>query len=703
MNLSIARMVIAVQLAVWVPCALAEQLSEEEQLALVYGDKTTVSIATGSRQTLRRAPAVATVITAEDIAAMGAKDIDEALETVAGMHVSRFSIRYASDYIIRGIGGGGQTNPQVLLLQNGIPVTTMYTNDKGYAWHGVPVENIARIEIIRGPGSALYGADAFAGVINVITKTAADTPGTEFGVRAGSFNTKNAWMQHGGQWGGVDVAAYLNVGATDGQKGIIPADAQTANDKRFGTHASLAPGEINTGYNAIDGSLNFSYEKWRVRAAYKLRDKMETGAGISSALDPNSQGRAQSVNADVSWNDPVFARDWAAGFTASTQYYASLQPNNLQLYPAGAQLGATSFPNGMIGGPNSWDRQYRLSGNATYSGFDGQSLRLGAGHDDLDLYRVKTVNNFTLNAAGAPVPIGTGGAIDITDIQPHVRPHRRQVNYLYAQDEWKFVKDWMLTAGVRHDSYSDFGGTTNPRLALVWDATLDLAAKLLYGRAFRAPSFAEQYGTNPVVNGNPNLKPEGIQTLETAFSWQVRRDTQLNLSLFRYNMQDIIRLVANTAPALGSTYRNIGSQSGNGMEMEAVWDGGRTLRLTGNYSYQKSVDDATGQDAGYAPHHHLYARADWRFSGDWLSSAQVNRVADRRRAVGDKRAKVPDYTTVDMTLRTTRNKNDWDFAVSVRNLFNADAREPSLAPGTAIPYDLPMAPRSLWLQAVYAL
>ena len=103
----------------------AAQISEEEELAMVYGDKVTVSIATGSKQDLRRAPAVASVITAEDIAAMGAKDLDEALETVPGMHVSRNAIAYAPLNIIRGIYSAN--NPQTLMLQNGIPTTTMFT------------------------------------------------------------------------------------------------------------------------------------------------------------------------------------------------------------------------------------------------------------------------------------------------------------------------------------------------------------------------------------------------------------------------------------------------------------------------------------------------------------------------------------------------------------------------------------------------
>jgi iron complex outermembrane receptor protein len=676
------------------------QSDEEEELALSYGDKATVSIATGSQQALRRAPAVATVITAEDIAAMGATDLDEVLETVPGIHVSRSSIRYASSYVIRGIGGGGQTNPQVLLLQNGIPTTTMYTDDKGYAWFGVPVENIARLEIIRGPGSALYGADAYAGVINIITKTAADTPGTEVGVRGGSFDSRSAWVQHGGQAGPVDVAAFLRVGATDGIREIIQADAQTANDRRFGTHASLAPGPVNTGFDAIDASLNLAYDKWRVRAAYKLRDNLQTGAGVSSALDPNSYGRAENVSGDLSWNDPQFARDWSVGVMASMQYYTSTQPNNLELYPPRTKLPTGTFPDGLIGGPNSWDKQFRLSGNAAYSGFAGHNLRLGIGHDDLDLYRTKTIKNYLLNAAGTPVL--TGPVIDYSGIQPFITPHQRQVSYVYAQDEWNFARDWTLTAGVRHDDYSDFGGTTNPRLALVWDATLDLTAKLLYGQAFRAPSFNEQYGINPVANGNPSLKPETIQTLEAAFSWQARRDTQVNLSLFRYEMQDIIRLVNNVAPALGATYQNTGHQHGSGMELETVWDYSRSLRLTGNYSYQKSIDEATNQDAGYAPHHHLYLRSDWRYLSGWFASAQVNRVMDRMRAAGDTRPQVPDYTTLDLTVRSP-TKGQWNFAASLRNLFNATVLEPSLAPGTAIPNDLPMAPRSVWLQATYKL
>jgi iron complex outermembrane receptor protein len=695
------------------------QSSEEEDLALSYGDKSNISIATGSPQPISKAPSTATVITAQDIRAMGATDLDQVMETVPGVHVSRTANYYNPVYIIRGINGTGTTNPQVLMLQNGIPMNTLYAGDKGTYWGGLSLENVERIEVIRGPGSALYGADAFSGVINIITKTAADTPGTEFGVRGGSFNTKNAWAQHGGKWGAVDVAAYLNIGGTEGSKQTITQDAA----RLHCPSCSLAPGPVNIGYDSIDGSIDLGYEKWRLRAGYKLRDNVGTGAGSSSALDPVGKTRGERITSDLSWNDPNLSQNWGANFTGSYMHYAETQDQNFQLLPPGTIysfktlpklptglaplncIGTTcTFPSGMIGDPGRDEQQLRLSAFATYSGFTGHSLRFGLGHDDLNMYHTSTDKNYWLSATG-PVPTAF---MDYYNIQSHMLPHQRKVDYIYAQDEWNFARDWMLTAGVRQDNYSDFGGTTNPRLALVWDATLDLTAKLLYGQAFRAPSFIEQYGINPTSNGNPNLKPETMKTLEEAFTWQARKDTQINLNFFHYEADDLIQSVANATAGTGSTYQNTGKQHGSGMELEGVWDASRTLRLTGNYSYQKSISEATNQDAGYAPHDHIYLRGDWRFAGGLLSSTQVNRVMDRMRAAGDTRPPVPDYTTVDMTVRTDRSKNQWDYAASVRNLFNATVLEPSVAGSnplvnTPIPNDLPQAPRSLLFQATHKL
>ena len=144
-----------------------EELNSDVDFAGFYGDEDFVSIATGAVQPIAKAPAVASVITAQQIRDIGAKSIDQILETVPGLHISRSPL-YNSMYIFRGINA--DFNPQVLMLINGIPLTNLFQGDRNLVWTGMPVEAVERIEVIRGPGSALYGADAFAGVINIVTK-----------------------------------------------------------------------------------------------------------------------------------------------------------------------------------------------------------------------------------------------------------------------------------------------------------------------------------------------------------------------------------------------------------------------------------------------------------------------------------------------------------------------------------------------------
>jgi iron complex outermembrane receptor protein len=693
------RLSLGAALALHVTLACANPAGDEDELALVYGDSDSISIATGNVQALRRAPAVATVITAADIAAMGATDLDQVMESVPGMHVNRTPNSYSPLYVVRGIVSA--YTPQLLVLQNGVPVTTAYVGNKGNAWGGYPLEHIARIEIIRGPGSALYGSDAYSGVINIITKGAAEAQGTEFGVRAGSFNSLDNWVQHGGKAGPVEIAAYLRVGQSDGFKSIIDADAQTRNDTLFHTHASLAPGPVNTGYRAVDGNLDLAWNQWRARLGYKRRD-MGAGAGIASALDPAAKQLSERITTSLAWADPQFSRDWGLGASVSTMNYKQDTPVNFVLLPPGSTLPGGTFPDGMIGGPDTWERQYRLSGFADYSGWSSHHVRLGAGHDDIDMYRIREERNFNYAPNGVPVPLPQ--VIDTSLTNPFIYPQRRKVDYLYLQDEWNLAKDWNLTAGIRHDHYSDFGGTTNPRLALVWDASFDLTAKLLYGRAFRAPSFNEGYSyANPVVRGNPDLRPERNRTLEASVAWQASTEAQLNATLYRYDMSNIIRTVANPIPGTGATFANAGDQSGHGVELESSWNASRTLRLSGNYAWQRSVDETNHVDAGYAPHHHLYGRADWQFSSGYALGTQLNYVAGRKRAFGDARPDIKDYATVDMSLSTRRGRDRWNFTLAARNLLNADIREPSQAPGLTLPHDLPMAPRALSLQAVYRM
>lgn len=662
--------------------------TDEEELARIYGGEEMIELATGGRQALNRAPSIATVISGAEIRAMGATDLDQALAAVPGLHVSYAPIGYNPIYVMRGIVSG--TNPQMLVLVNGIPVTNLFAGDRGQGWGGMAVNNIARIEVIRGPGSALYGADAFAGTINIVTKTAQDIRGTEAGARAGSFNTREAWLLRGGRWGGFDTALALEWRATDGQKRLIEADAQSFYDAQFNTRASFAPGPVNARRDAVEARLDLSRNDWRLRLGYQGRRDIGMGAGLAQALDPQGRIDSDRFNADVTYDKQGFSDNWDV--SAQLSYFdVNVKTDATLLFPPGAFNNA--FPAGMTGNPDVYERHARLSAAGVYTGIPRHRIRLGTGFNNGELYKVRESKNY--DAQFNPI----GPVIDVSN-DPNlvfIRPHSRQVVYALAQDEWSVLPDWNLTAGLRYDHYSDFGSTTNPRLALVWAARYNLTAKLLYGRAFRAPAFAELYNiNNPVARGNASLKPETIDTLEMAFDYQPTGDVTTRFNVYRYEMRDVIRFVAG-APAVNS-----GGQDGHGLEWELRWAASRALDVKANYVWQRATDILTDRAVPAVPRQQLYAQADWRFLPDWQWNIQVKHIMDRVRAPGDSRPPVSDYTLVNMTLRRNEIARAWDVALLVHNLLNADAREPSPAPGF-IRYDLPLPGRSVYLEVRYRL
>ena len=101
-----------------------------------------------------------------------------------------------------------------------------------------------------------------------------------------------------------DTAAYLRVGHTDGQQQTIAADVLS------GTPFSLAPGPVNLGYDAIDGRIDLSHNRWRLRAGYQQRSNAKTGAGVASALDPVGTNYGERVNTDLTYQDANFAPIW---------------------------------------------------------------------------------------------------------------------------------------------------------------------------------------------------------------------------------------------------------------------------------------------------------------------------------------------------------------------------------------------------------
>lgn len=672
----------------------AQGSTDEEDLAQVYGDKSVVSTATGTPQPVARAPAIATVLTAADIEALGARDLDDILAQVPGLHISRSFTGYNPIYAFRGIQT--QYNPQVLLLVNGVPMTSIFLGDRGNIWGGMPAYNISRIEIIRGPGSALYGADALSGVISVFTKTPSEMQGTQVVADYGAYKTGNLAVLHGSTLGNVQIGAFVRIGTTEGLDKTIPIDAQTDLDKLFGTHASYAPDRLQLGYQAFDAQLDLASGPFTLHTGYKRRNNMGDGSGVANALDRTGRSGMERFTTDLTWHDPSLFNNW--DLSVQGTFYHLHEHSDLVLFPPGSFGG--SFPDGLRGTPSKWERHAGVSASAFYSGVEHHRIRLGSGFQRLSLYKVHEEKNYDYryvpNVGNMPFPLGQ--MRDVSDTNPFLRPHSRQVSYVFAQDEWTLAPDWALTAGIRHDRYSDFGHTTNPRLALIWDASYNITAKLLYGKAFRPPSFVELYNiNNPVVIGNPTVKPETITTQEAAVTWQITNAVQLSMNAYWFDMKDILRFVPNTDPTTGNTAQNAGRLKGRGAEFEVTWNASRKHRLSGYLAVQHTRDPETGLDPGNAPRKTAWLRSDWRFLPGWALNTQVSWVADRVREPGDTRAPVKDYTLTDLTVRTDSAKRDWSLALVVRNLFNVDAREPSPAPGL-IQEDFPLGGRSAYLQ-----
>ena len=670
------------------PSLALSQPDDEDELRYYYGDKDVISIATGIQQPIAKAPAVASVITADDIRNMGATDIDDVLETVPGLHVARNQF-FNPIYVFRGIYSNN--NPQVLVLVNGISIGNIFQGDRGIAWSGMPVEAISRIEIIRGPGSAVYGADAFAGIINIITKSAEDIPVSEFGVRRGSFSTTEGWLVHGTNWGNTDAAFILEYLKTDGFDEIIEVDAQTALDAVFGTNASNAPGSVNMKRENYNMRLDLRRGQWTFRIG--MQNSLHRGdyVGIAQAINSKNFDRSLRWSADLTYkNDHIFDE---VDIEAQLSYlHSHHEIGNNQLFPPGANLGGGVFADGVVGNPGAAENQSRFSLSALFTGLPRHQFRLGLGYFYGDLYEVTDESNFRVDSAtGTLIPRGT--IVDFTDTAlTYLREGARKNYYGFGQYVGNIADDWELTLGIRYDDYSDFGSTVNPRAALVWSTTYKLTTKLLYGEAFRAPAFVETRAqNNPATLGNPNLSPEEIRSVELVFDYQANDDLRLSLNLFDYVWDDIIDFF----PISGGARRagNGGEQNGDGFELEAHWQPAAYLSVVSNFSYVNAEKTflAASYDAANIPSKQFYLRVIYELSDNWQTHVQLNSVLERQRENGDLRDQIDDYTTVNLLAAYHPPTRNWEFSFALYNIFDDAAREPN-ATGL-IPYDYPLAGR----------
>ncbi len=653
----------------------------EQLLSLSVEDlmATKVTISTHTEQALSKAPSVVSVITEEDIKATGATNLTDILQSVPGVYISISQFGFRPRVTFR-----GASTTHVLLMVNGAPIRDLMWSS-GIFWKGLTTSMIKRIEVIRGPGSALFGSDASAGVINIITKTAGKIGQSEAGVRAGSFDTQAGWLQHGGHWNGFDMAFTAEKSHTDGHNPLIARDGQTLQDQTSGTRVSYAPGHAYYGYDSEDLRFSIGKDNWRLLADYTRHSNLGIGLTGGGVLDPLTRASDSRFDTALLYNNREFSEDW--GLNAELRYYHLdyTSGDGFQENPPGFMDATGVYPDGRINQMRSAQRGVSLEARGLYSGLKTHAIQLGGGYKLDDLYSVEQFVNFWKGPDGTLLPAG-GQLVDVSDTPSAFAPEKtRQVRYLFLQDAWTISGNLELTAGARYDHYSDFGGALNPRLALVWQSTDRLTTKLMYGEAFRAPSYLELYAPTANSTPNPDLAPETSRTWGLSFAYSASRDLKLGLDLYQFEQFNLITKDAS------KQYQNMCGNTTQGIELEAQWQATKKLRVSGNLTHREETLTFNS-----IPRQTAYLRTDWAFLPDWNWNVQASWIDKPVLLASDSHASLGAYTLVDTTLRYAHRK-EWEFAASVRNLFDRDAREYS----SSIPDNLPLPGRSFYAEMRY--
>jgi iron complex outermembrane receptor protein len=662
--------------------AHAERGGLEQLLSLSVEDvmAVKVKISTHTEKTLSKAPSVVSVITADDIKDTGAANLTEILQTVPGIYVRNNLFGFRPHVTFR-----GAATTHTLIMVNGVPMKDLVWSS-GIFWKGLATNMIERVEIIRGPGSAQFGSDASAGVINIITKTAGRIGQSEAGVRAGSFDAHAGWLQHGGEWNGFDVAFTAELSHTDGHDPFIASDGQTTKDRIFGTRVSYAPGYAGYGYDNEDLRFSMGKGNWRLLAEHLHRSNVGIGLTGGGVLDPLTRASDSRFDLALLYDNETFAQDWGMSSELRYHHLDYTSGDGFQENPPGFRDAGGTYPDGFVNQMRAAQRGVVLEASGLYSGLKTHAIRLGGGYREEDLYFVQQrINKGTgpdgnLLAAGGPL-------VDVSDSRYAFAPEKtRRIRYVFIQDAWAFSPDWELTAGARYDHYSDFGGTLNPRLALVWQTSGRLTTKLMAGQAFRAPSYQELYALTAVAKPNPDLMPERSKTWDLLFSFAASKNLELSLDLYRFKQFDLIAFDSS------NQFRNIGNNTALGVEMEAQWQAAKTLRVAGNLT---SRHDSAAFNS--VPRRKAYLRTDWAFLPGWNWNVQINWMGRRALLPGDPRSPLEAYALTDTTLRYAPGKR-WEYAASIRNLFDVDAREYSSA---SIPGNLPLPGRGFHADVRY--
>jgi outer membrane cobalamin receptor len=391
---------------------------EETELMFLGEELYTVSIASRRIETLQRAPAAVTVITHDELKKY--TTLADVLRQVPGFFIDQNEVN--AQIYLRGIPNS------FLVMMDGVPFSCDASTIDYPRGFELSLDYIEKIEIIRGPGSALWGPDAFSGIINLVTKKGADIQGIALSTEGGSFDSKRAQALGGFNKYDWDGIVSLSTTKTEGFEYDLHNGEERPHDHYFEAYGKLSYKDVLEVSGRYSRYRDFYTEPTFIYEGAESKPFSFIQATVNKSIENASfslQGWYQYFGSEDDYGQPVFKQH---------------------------------------------NKQYGLEGKTDFTLFENNYLTIGSSC---------RYNN------------GSKTVIDFEDQKFDNFPSYFTRLYSgYFQDKWKINKNLEATAGLRYDNHSIYGGFYSPRAGLSYLFLEYFNAKLLYGRAFRTPTLA---------------------------------------------------------------------------------------------------------------------------------------------------------------------------------------------------------------------
>lgn len=597
---------------------LFTQAHAQELLASL--DTVTIT-ATRQAQKANEAIAEVTVIDKSDIEQAGAAaTLGELLARTAGIELSRSGPRGADESIfIRGTNGG-----HTLVLVDGVRVGSATTGTT--ALQMLPLAQVERIEILRGPGSALYGSDAIGGVIQIFTKTNGDAPRLVVQAGAGNRGEYETSIAHQNRIGQFNYSIKAGAAGGDGINTILSPNYPGYNPDR-------------DGYRKQHLNLNLNYA---------IRDNVEIGAGYFTANANNQYDAYQYDPGVLPWGANVNAgKDYRMKHRTSGAY-AFLDISPTRNWKSSLRIGQgedrTESPESVIGDPISLfkttQKQYAWQND----------IRLPLGTLLVAAERLEQEVDSTKDYASKSRSINSG----LLGWNATIGAHSVQAN-------------------LRADKNSQFGHRNTWLLGYGYQILPGLRLAASHGTAFKAPTMNELYfPTTPGVGGgNPALRPEESKNTELALRYKAAGKSA-SLTYFRNRIENLIEWTTHPVTYY-STPANVGQVDIEGVELGGGLSAGNWT-FNGHATYQDVTDLETGQQLrrrarAFGTLSAIYASGPFRGGVEWKLVGK--RQDDPHWQTRQNQVKMSGYTLLNL-FAEYEFARDWKLHGRIDNLFDRD-------------------------------